>query len=63
VGDGPLGALAVFTLAFIQLECRRLAITPGSEDLLLRPADTAASLCDGCGLGHALPGAATPACS
>jgi hypothetical protein len=61
VGDGPLGALAVFTLAFIQLECRRLGVTSGSEDLLLRPADAAASLCDGCGLSHALPGTATAA--
>jgi DMSO reductase family type II enzyme chaperone len=57
VGEGPLGALARFTLAFIEAECRRLGVTPGSEDLLLRPADEAASLCDGCGLAQALPGA------
>jgi hypothetical protein len=57
VGDSPLGALARLVLAFIECECRRLGVTPGSEDLLLRPADEAASLCDGCGLTHALPGA------
>jgi|GEM_PF-229838 len=57
VGEGPLGALARFTLAFIEAECRRLGVVPGSEDLLLRPADEAASLCDGCGLVQALPGA------
>jgi hypothetical protein len=57
VGGGPLGGLARFVLAFIECECRRLGVTPGSEDLLLRPADEAASLCDGCGLTHALPGA------
>ena len=59
VGGGPLGALAGFTLAFIDSECRRFAVTPGSEELLLRPTDEAASLCDGCGLAQALPGAAT----
>lgn len=57
VGASPLGVLAVFTLAFVELECRRVGVTPGSEDLLLRPADEAASLCDGCGLKDALPGA------
>ena len=50
-------ALAGFTLAFIESECRRFAVTPGSEELLLRPTDEAASLCDGCGLAQALPGA------
>jgi hypothetical protein len=46
-------------LAFVEAECHRRGIKPGSEDLLLRPADEAASLCDGCGLAQALPG--TPA--
>jgi putative dimethyl sulfoxide reductase chaperone len=56
VGDGPLGALARFALAFAESECRRWGVTPGSADLLLRPADEAASLCDGCGLAQGLPG-------
>jgi DMSO reductase family type II enzyme chaperone len=61
VGQGPLGALAGFALAFIEPECRGAGVTPGSEDLLLRPADEAASLCDGCGLPSLPPGAATAA--
>lgn len=61
VGGGPLGALARLTLAFLEAECRRLGVTPGSEDLLLRPADEAASLCEGCGLAQALPGGASAA--
>jgi DMSO reductase family type II enzyme chaperone len=55
VGDGPLGALARFTLEFIQAECQYCGVRPGSEDLLLRPADPVASLCDGCGLTAAQP--------
>jgi len=58
VGDSPLGALAEFVLAFIELECRRAGVPTGSEDLLLRPTDTVVSLCDGCGLREALPGSA-----
>lgn len=57
----PLAALARFTRAFILAECARLGVPPGSEDLLLRPADEAAALCDSCGLAQALPGAAPPA--
>ena len=56
VGESPLGALALFALAFLELECRRVGVTPGSEELLLRPADEGASLCDGCGLTNSLPG-------
>ncbi len=57
-GDGPLAALALLLLAFVESECRRAGVRPGNEELLLRPADEAASLCDVCGLGQRLPGAA-----
>ncbi len=58
VGEGALGALANFTRAFIEAECRRFGITPGSEDLLLRPVDESAeSLCTSCGLNSLPPGA------
>ena len=57
VADGPLARLAVFLLAFVESECRGAGVNPGSEDLLLRPADEAASLCDGCGLKPPVPGA------
>jgi len=57
VTGSPLAAVAAFTLAFIESECRQAGVTAGSEDLLLRPADTAASLCDGCGLQNLPPGA------
>jgi DMSO reductase family type II enzyme chaperone len=56
VGDTPLGSLARFALAFVESECLRCGVRPGSEDLLLRPADEAASSCDGCGLAERLPG-------
>ena len=58
VGDGVLGALARFALAFLERECLRSGVKPGSEDLLLRPADEGAALCDGCGIAQSLPGAA-----
>lgn len=58
VGDGVLGALARFALAFLERECLRFGVKPGSEDLLLRPADAGAALCDGCGIGPSLPGVA-----
>ena len=49
-GGSPLGALAEFTRFFIEVECVRLAILPGSEDLLLRPVDAGSeSLCQSCG--------------
>jgi len=53
-----LRALAGFTRAFIESECARFGVRPGSEDLLLRPVDEAAeSMCASCGLGHPPPGA------
>jgi putative dimethyl sulfoxide reductase chaperone len=55
VGDRALGALAQFALAFVQCECRRLGVSAGSEDLLLRPADEGAALCSGCGLEASPP--------
>ncbi len=54
----PLAEVARFARAFILSDCARLGVPPGSEDLLLRPADTAAALCESCGLAQALPGAA-----
>lgn len=53
----PLAELARFTRAFIEAECARLGVPPGSEDLLLRPADAGAALCETCGLSPSLPGA------
>ncbi|MCL4180802.1 MAG: molecular chaperone TorD family protein [Verrucomicrobia bacterium] len=60
VGEHALGLLACFALAFIESECRRAGVAPGSEDLLLRPADESAALCDGCGLKDLPPGAVPP---
>jgi DMSO reductase family type II enzyme chaperone len=58
VDDGALGRLAVFTREFVEAECRAFGLTPGSEDLLLRPVDEAAeSLCAACGLPNLPPGA------
>lgn len=57
VANGPLARLAAFLLAFVESECHHAGISPGSEDLLLRPVDEAASLCDGCGLKPPVPGA------
>jgi DMSO reductase family type II enzyme chaperone len=58
VNDGPLGALARFTREFINNDCARFALTPGSEDLVLRPVDeTGESLCASCGIQNLLPGA------
>jgi hypothetical protein len=54
-----MGVLARLTLMVIEGECRRFGVTPGSEDLLLRPSDETAPLCDGCGLAETLPGAST----
>jgi DMSO reductase family type II enzyme chaperone len=60
-GDGALGALANLTGAFVEAECARFGLTPGSEDLLLRPVDAAAeSLCGSCGLSQLPPGAPVP---
>jgi DMSO reductase family type II enzyme chaperone len=57
-GDTPLGALANFTRSFVEAECARYGISPGSEDLLLRPVDEAAeSMCNSCGVPQTPPGA------
>jgi DMSO reductase family type II enzyme chaperone len=59
--DTPLGALADFTRAFVEAECGRYGLQPGSEDLLLRPVDEAAeSLCGSCEASHLPPGALPP---
>ncbi len=60
--DPTLRALAEFTRAFIESECVRFGVKPGSEDLLLRPVDDAAErMCDSCGINRLAPGAlATP---
>jgi DMSO reductase family type II enzyme chaperone len=56
--DHPtLAALAGFTRAFVESECARFGVTPGSEDLLLRPVSQAdESLCDACGAARFEPG-------
>jgi DMSO reductase family type II enzyme chaperone len=59
-GETALSALARLLGEFIKLECARLRIPAGSEDLLLRPVDDAAErLCESCGVHGLLPGAAT----
>jgi hypothetical protein len=56
--EPTLRALAEFTRAFIESECVRFGVTPGSEDLLLRPVDDAAErMCDSCGITNLPPGA------
>lgn len=56
----PLGELARFTESFINDECGRFSVTPGSEDLILRPVDERSeSLCDSCGITSLPPGALT----
>ncbi len=58
VSNTPLEAIARFTQSFILLECRRYGISPGSEDLMLRPIDeTSERLCESCGIQNLLPGA------
>ncbi|MEK7707868.1 MAG: hypothetical protein AAB380_07720, partial [Verrucomicrobiota bacterium] len=58
VGDGALGALANLTRLFVEAECARFGLAPGSEDLLLRPVDEAADrMCDSCGITNLPPGA------
>ena len=59
-GDGSLGALANFTCEFITADCVRFNVTPGSEDLLLRPIDDSLeTLCASCGISSLPPGAIT----
>lgn len=56
--EPSLRALAELTRAFIESECGRFGVRPGSEDLPLRPVDEAAeSLCASCGLANPPPGA------
>ncbi len=56
--EPTLLALAAFTHAFIESECARFGVNPGSEDLLLRPVDESADrLCDSCGIRDLPPGA------
>jgi len=57
-GDDLLPALGDFLRAFVESECARFGVRPGSEDLLLRPVDEDAErLCDSCGLRDLPPGA------
>jgi putative dimethyl sulfoxide reductase chaperone len=57
-GESPVGVLARFTREFIALDCQRLGIRAGSEDLMLRPVnDSADRLCDSCGITNLPPGA------
>ena len=56
--EPALRALAGFTGAFIESECARFGVEPGSHDLWLRPADeTADRMCDSCGISNLPPGA------
>jgi DMSO reductase family type II enzyme chaperone len=57
-GETTLGALAQFTGAFINVECRAIGVAPGSEDLVLRPVDQKdEQLCGSCGIRSLPPGA------
>ncbi|HEY5911306.1 MAG TPA: molecular chaperone TorD family protein [Verrucomicrobiae bacterium] len=52
-GDTALAALAGLTRAFIEAECASAGVSPGGEDLLLRPVDAAAeSMCSSCGVSQ-----------
>ena len=56
--DPALRALAEFTRAFVESECIRFGVNPGSEELSLRPVDEAADrACDSCGINNLPPGA------
>jgi len=53
-----LRTLATFTRAFVESECVRFGVNPGSEELSLRPVDEAADrMCDSCGIAKLPPGA------
>jgi putative dimethyl sulfoxide reductase chaperone len=48
-----LQVLARFTRAFVELDCRRFHVQPGSDELCLRPvAESTESLCDSCGVAR-----------
>lgn len=50
---------AQFTRAFINADCERCGVKPGSDDLVLRPVDSEADqLCASCGIQNLPPGAA-----
>ena len=56
--EPTLRALAEFMRAFIESECVRFGVNPGSEELSLRPVDeTADRMCDSCGINNLPPGA------
>lgn len=56
--EPALRALAEFTCAFVESECGRFGVNPGSEELSLRPVDEAADrMCDACGIANLPPGA------
>lgn len=56
--DESLRALAEFTRVFVEHECARFGVTPGSQELTLRPPDEAADrMCDSCGINNLPPGA------
>jgi putative dimethyl sulfoxide reductase chaperone len=60
--DEPaLQALAGFTRAFIESECARFGVNPGSDLLALRSVDESAErMCDSCGVANLPPGAMAP---
>jgi DMSO reductase family type II enzyme chaperone len=56
--EPTLRALAEYTRAFIESECARFGVKPGSDELALRPVDeTADRMCDSCGINNLPPGA------
>jgi DMSO reductase family type II enzyme chaperone len=60
--DPALRSLAELTRVFVESECHKFGVNPGSEELALRPVDEAADrMCDACGLSNLPPGALTPA--
>jgi DMSO reductase family type II enzyme chaperone len=53
-----LQALAGLTRSFVESECARFGVQPGSEDLILRPVNEMAErMCDSCGIPNLPPGA------
>ncbi len=57
-GEPTLKGLADFTRTFIESECARFGVNPGSDELALRPVDeTADRICDSCGIHNLPPGA------
>jgi DMSO reductase family type II enzyme chaperone len=52
-GDSPLGALANFTRAVVEVECVRHGVAAGSDELLLRAVDEKAeAMCNSCGVNE-----------